>query len=89
MAQSRFGKSIMDAAWGELIWQITYKAEYAGKWAVPVNPKNTTKKCSGCGKMVPKEIWERQHSCGCGLSLNRDHNAAINILTLGRSVVVV
>jgi putative transposase len=85
----RFGKAIKDASWKQLILQITYKAEYAGKWAVPVDPRNTTKKCSQCGIEVKKEIGEHQHNCSCGLSLDRDHNAAINILAFGRSVVVV
>lgn len=78
-------KSIMDAAWGELIWQITYKAEKAGRWAVPVNPRGTSQICSGCGKKVPKTLAERTHSCDCGLVLGRDHNAGRNILALGMS----
>ncbi len=89
MVQSTFSKSIMDAAWAELIWQLTYKAEEAGKWVVPVNPKNTTQICSGCGNLVPKTIQDRWHRCDkCGLSLSRDHNAAINILRLGESLAV-
>lgn len=88
MARSSFAKSILDAAWGELIWQITYKAEKAGAWAVPINPRGTTQNCSGCGKKVPKDIRERRHDCPyCGLSLSRDLNAALNILALGESVV--
>ncbi len=78
-------KSIMDAAWGQLIWQITYKAESAGKWAVPVNPRGTSQICSGCGVKVPKTLAERTHSCACGLVLDRDHNAGLNILALGMS----
>jgi len=86
MAQSRLAKSILDAAWAQLIWQITYKAEKAGRWAVPVNPRGTSIRCSGCGELVPKTLADRQHICGrCGLSLNRDHNAARNILALGNS----
>jgi putative transposase len=80
-------KSIMDAAWGQLIWQITYKAESAGKWAVPVNPRGTSQICSGCGVKVPKKLSERVHSCPCGLVLDRDHNAGLNILALGMSAV--
>jgi len=76
----------MDAAWGLLIWQVTYKAEYAGKWMVPVNPKGTSQKCSGCGVIIRKELSERVHSCSCGLTLGRDHNAALNIKRLGMSL---
>jgi putative transposase len=87
MVQSRFAKSIMDAAWGQLIHRLNCEAEYAGKWVVPVNPRGTTQLCSGCGEKVPKKIWDRHHDCPkCGLSLGRDHNAALNILRLGESL---
>lgn len=88
LMQNGHAKSIMDAAWNELIWQITYKAENAGKWAVPVKAKDTTQLCSGCGERVPKKLWQRQHDCpSCGLSLGRDHNAALNILRRGECLV--
>jgi putative transposase len=49
-----------------------------------VNPRGTTQLCSGCGEMVPKDLSVRLHDCPhCGLKLNRDHNAALNILALG------
>jgi putative transposase len=90
MARSNLAKSIMDAAWGMLIYCVSYKAESAGRWAVPVNPKGTTQKCSRCGEKVPKGLSQRQHNCPhCGLSLGRDENAAINILSLGMSDVVI
>lgn len=79
-------KSILDAAWAQLIWQITYKAEYAGKWAIPVNPRGTSIRCSGCGVRIEKTLADRQHNCVCGVSLDRDHNAAINIHRLGISL---
>ncbi len=85
LAQGRLSKSILDAAWGELVYQITYKAEKAGKWAIPVNPKGTSIRCSQCGVDVRKTLAERQHVCECGASLGRDHNAALNILALGKS----
>lgn len=88
MIQSTMAKSIMDAAWGELIWQVKYKAESAGTWAVPVNPRGTSQRCSGCGTVVKKALSERTHTCPeCGLVLGRDHNAALNILRLGTSHV--
>lgn len=84
MARGHFAKSIMDAAWGELIWQLKYKAEKAGVWVVPVDAKGTTQLCSGCGTKVPKDIEQRRHECpSCGLSLGRDHNAALNVLQRG------
>ena len=87
MVQSKFAKSITDAAWGLLIWCITYKAESAGRWVVPVNPNGTSQRCSGCGAIVRKELHERMHSCPCGLTLGRDANASRNILALGISAV--
>lgn len=88
MARGNLAKSIMDAAWSILIWQITYKAENAGVWVVPVNPCGTSQKCSGCGQNVPKKLSQRTHDCPhCGLVLGRDHNAGRNILALGMSVV--
>lgn len=84
LAQKGYAKSIMDAAWGELIWQLTYKAEWAGKWAVPVNARGTTQLCSQCGEKVPKTLRQRLHDCPkCGLALGRDHNAALNVLQRG------
>lgn len=87
MVQSSFGKSINDTSWAELVFQITYKAESAGKWAVPVNPRGTSIRCSVCGEDVRKTLWERRHICACGADLDRDHNAAINVLALGRSAM--
>ncbi|MFH1221492.1 MAG: RNA-guided endonuclease TnpB family protein [Candidatus Micrarchaeota archaeon] len=81
MAERQFGKSITDAGWSAFISMLSYKAESAGSRVILVNPENTTKECSGCGILVKKDLWERQHNCpSCGLSINRDYNAAINIL---------
>lgn len=77
-------KSIGDAAWRKLINCIFYKAEKAGRTCVLVDPKNTTQMCSGCGKIVKKDLSVRIHECPhCGLVLDRDHNAARNILARG------
>ncbi len=74
-------KSISDAGWSQLIGFTKSKAEYAGKVVELVNPRNTSQNCSGCGNSVPKDMPVRVHSCPfCGLELDRDHNAAINIL---------
>ena len=74
-------KSISDAGWYQLIQLTKYKAEYAGKLVELVDPNNTTQNCSSCGKKVPKSLSVRTHKCPyCGLELNRDVNAAINIL---------
>lgn len=80
----RLAKSITDAAWHQLIRYTTYKAENAGRGVVWVEPRNTSKQCSGCGAMVEKSLDVRVHECPeCGLVMDRDENAAINILRLG------
>lgn len=76
-------KSIGDAAWNQLIQFTIYKAEGAGRTVVFVDPRNTSKRCSRCGQIVEKTLSDRVHSCSCGLVLDRDHNASINILALG------
>jgi putative transposase len=81
-------KHIYDAAWNQLISMTTYKAEDAGSVVVLVNPYNTTKMCSQCGTIVHKTLSNRVHDCPvCGLKIDRDHNAAINILRLGMQSV--
>jgi putative transposase len=86
MAQGHCAKSIMDAAWSILLFQVRYKAENAGVHAIAVNPCGTSQMCSGCGEKVSKKLSERWHECPrCGLSLSRDHNAGRNILALGIS----
>jgi putative transposase len=77
-------KSISDAAWDQLIQYTMYKAAWAGRRVVLVVPRNTSQACSGCGELVKKALHVRVHSCpGCGLQLDRDVNAALNILALG------
>ena len=78
-------KSISDAGWGQFCAILAFKAAYAGKRAVAVPPAFTSQACSGCGVLVQKGLSVRWHSCpDCGASLHRDHNAARNILQLGR-----
>jgi len=79
-------KSIADAAWGQLTRYTQYKAAEAGRECVLVDPRNTTQMCSGCGKIVPKDLSVRIHDCPhCGLKIDRDRNAALNVLARGLS----
>jgi len=81
MAKNNFGKSINDAGWNMFANMLAYKAESAGCQVVFVDPKDTTKECSVCGTKTGKELKERTHNCPCcGLSMNRDMNAALVIL---------
>ena len=85
-AKAGLNKSIQDAGWSEFVGMCTYKAECAGRSVLTVDPKYTSQICSGCGQVRKKELDERWHSCDCGTELDRDHNAALNILRLGRSL---
>jgi len=77
-------KSISDAAWRMLVTITSYKAESAGSIVVLVDPRNTSQLCSRCGLRVTKSLSDRVHECPqCGLVMDRDENAAINILRLG------
>jgi putative transposase len=79
-------KSISDAGWATFRTILTSKAAYAGKWVVAVSPAFTSQDCSGCGERVPKSLSVRTHSCpSCGLVLDRDENAAPNILRAGQA----
>jgi len=74
-------KSIADAGWGQFLGYLQYKAEDAGVQIEKVAPHHTSVNCSVCGKAVPKTLAQRIHSCPfCKVVLDRDHNAAQNIL---------
>lgn len=80
----KLNKGIADVAWSQLVQFTAYKAADAGRLFLQVDPRNTSKKCSRCNSLVPKDLSARIHNCPhCGLVLDRDHNAAINILALG------
>jgi len=80
-------KSIADASWGMFFELLSYKAEEAGRRVIKVNPHNTSQNCSRCGEKVTKKLSVRVHTCPfCGLILDRDHNAAINIKIRGHRV---
>ena len=83
MSAKPIHRSTADVAWNEFVNQLKYKAEEAGSSVVMVNPKNTTKACSACGKLTDKDLSVRVHSCSCGLEIDRDLNASKNILAVG------
>ena len=78
-------KSIHDAAWSQFASLLSYKAAWAGRRYVAVNPAYTSQDCSGCGHRQALSLSDRTYSCSCcGLVLDRDLNAARNILALGQ-----
>ena len=77
-------RSIGDVAWGQFAQYLSYKAENAGRQVIKVNPAYTSQDCSRCGYRQVKKLSDRIHNCpNCGLILDRDLNASINILRLG------
>ena len=76
-------KSIADAGWYQFrTWLERYGGIF-GRVTVAVNPAYTSQECSSCGTIVKKSLSTRTHACKCGCRLDRDENAAINILNKG------
>ena len=76
----KLARSIMDSSWGTFLQKLEYKC----KLLVEVPARNTTIDCSRCGSKVPKSLAARIHKCDkCGLIIDRDYNASINILNKG------
>jgi putative transposase len=86
-------KRISDAGWAAFRTILTSKAAYAGKWVIAVPAQYTSQDCSGvlpdgsrCTQRVAKGLSVRTHVCpSCGLVLDRDENAALNILRAGQA----
>lgn len=77
-------RSIADASWSKFLEMLRYKAERAGAHLIRVDPRNTSQRCSGCNQLVPKSLAVRTHVCPhCGLVIDRDWNASLNILRAG------
>ena len=77
-------KSINDAAWSNFRQWLEYFAVKFNSEVVAVTPHYTSQKCSDCGAIVKKSLSTRTHKCSCGCELQRDVNAAVNILNLAK-----
>jgi putative transposase len=80
-------KSINDASWYQFRVGLEYFAKVFEKITVAVNPSYTSQECSSCGEIVKKTLSTRTHVCKCGRVMDRDENAARNILSRGLSTV--
>lgn len=77
-------KSIHDASWAGFFSKVAAKAEEAGRKYIAVNPAYTSQDCSRCHHRQVMPLDVRTYECPCcGLVLDRDHNASLNILSLG------
>jgi putative transposase len=74
-------KSIHDAGWGIFLRWVNYYGSLHAIPVIAVAPQWTSQECSDCGAIVKKSLSMRTHICTrCGVVLDRDHNAALNIL---------
>lgn len=78
----KLARSIADQGFAEFRRQVQYKADWHGRTVLLADRwAPTSKTCSGCGQVHDMPLKKREMHCGCGLVLDRDHNAAINILS--------
>jgi IS605 OrfB family transposase len=78
-------KSISDASWYQFRVFLEYFGKVFGRITIAVNPAYTSQECHSCGTIVQKSLSTRTHICQCGCEIDRDRNAAINILNRGIS----
>jgi putative transposase len=79
-------KSISDAGWAQFRTILEAKAACAGRRVIAVPAQYTSQDCSGCGERMPKSLSVRTHVCAsCGLVIDRDENAALNIFRAGQA----
>ena len=80
-------KSINDAGWYQFRVWLEYFGKVFKRVTIAVNPAYTSQECSDCGVIVKKSLSTRTHICQCGCKLDRDENAALNILNKGLGTV--
>ena len=86
-AKSGLNRSISEQSWGIIAAQLSYKSGWYGRTLVRVDPKHTSQTCSGCGSVNADYRRAKRYGCGaCGLGMDADTNAAVNILERGLTV---
>ena len=76
----------VDVGWRGFITILEHHGEKNGCHVVQADPRGTTKECASCGVSTDKPLWVREHSCPtCGFEIDRDWNAALNVLNKGLS----
>ena len=87
-AERRIHAAFADASMGELVRQVEYKCEWYGRGFVKVDPAGTSETCSRCGHVQDMPLSRQVYRCPeCGLALDRDVNAAVNIAREGRRIL--
>ena len=84
--KSRLNRNIAEQSWGIILNQLEYKSQWYDRKFVEVDPKHTSQTCSGCGEVASENRQNKTYECrSCGLRMDADTNAAINILMRGLS----
>lgn len=84
----KLARAIADASPGELCRQIEYKAKLRGGTVIVADRFfPSTKTCSSCGSKQEIKLSQRTYRCGCGLEIDRDLNAAINLRKYGEDTL--
>ncbi len=77
-------RHVVDAGWRAFLGMVAYKAQSAGKLAIFVDPRGTSRECAACGAYVPNALGDRVHRCPrCGFTTDRDTNASLVIRKRG------
>ena len=85
-AKSGLNRNVLEQSWGIIVSQVSYKCQWYGREFVKVDPRHTSQTCSGCGVVASENRKDKTYKCGsCGLGIDADTNAAINILRRGLS----
>jgi putative transposase len=85
MTRHCLAKRIHDAAWWQFADLLSYKAAWAGRKYAAVNPANTTQDCSQRGHRQALTLSHRRYTClCCGIVLDRDLNASVNMVSVGQ-----
>ena len=85
-AKSGLNRNVLEQSWGIIISQLDYKSRWYGREFVKVDPRHTSQVCSSCGVVASENRKGKTYKCGnCGLGMDADTNAAINILRRGLS----
>ena len=85
-AKSGLNRSVLEQSWGIIVSQLAYKSQWYGREFIRVDARHTSQLCSGCGGIDPESRQRKRYRCGaCGLRMDADTNAAINILRRGLS----
>jgi putative transposase len=85
MIQNRkLSRAISDAGWARFVWFLKYKSHWFGKHLVQIGRfMPSSKQCCSCGTLQDMPLCMRRYVCSCGLDMDRDLNASINIRAAG------